>query len=761
MGKKSRRKKERRQKMLEGGLQQPQTNKHFSKKTPFLAAVITALSGIVLFTPLIESSSFYFPFVGPKGLFFMGMVEIMFFLWLALILKDKNYLPRFNSVMAAVSLFLVVLILSALFGVDFSRSFWSKFERMTGILMWLHLFAFFLIISSVFKKPSDWERMFAVSVGVATLIAAMALLEEANVKQFIFSNKNGSTLGNTSFLGTYLLFNAFFALWLFSRKKNKETKIIVPFFVMVSLLLIGIWMPVVYFTLLAWALILVVSYFFIQERGDIEWKMSLAIAVLLSFLAMYLEGARAATGSFLGGLFLILLFYLAFAEGVSSKARKAGKALLAGYVIFVLTMVALLFIPGSFVNKKFEELASQSRFTNWEIAKKAFVERPILGWGPENYPLAFNKYFNPCLFTPKCGGEVWFDRTHNIVFDTLFISGIAGLVSYFILFLTLFFVFWREYFRKKIEEEEIDERKSAFWTAAVFTSGLGAYFIQNLTVFDMVTSLMMFFLIIGFAAFLLNRKKGEKTEKIRKLGKVRAVVLIFLFLVSFLKFVIQPLETDFFVIESLKAKSSPERIKFYEKALTASPLGKYQIREFFGQQSQNFIGNFLRQNKQKLPQAAVENIKKELDFVIAQLKKTEKESPLEYRSILRLANLYNLYYLIDASKLPLAEHYAKKAIALSLNNQQGYWTLAQVRIYQGKFDEALKLAKKTIELEPDYFYSYKVAAQIANLIGREKEKEEIIKEAIKRNPAWENQLKDLMGISTSSTSSVSTSSGGR
>jgi len=105
-----------------------------------------------LITPLIYSSKYYFPFVAPKSLFFMAIVEIVFFTWLFLAFHNKKYRPNLNTIVAAVVLFILAMAASSIFGVDFSNSFWSKYERMTGLLMYFHLFGLFLTLTSVFKK---------------------------------------------------------------------------------------------------------------------------------------------------------------------------------------------------------------------------------------------------------------------------------------------------------------------------------------------------------------------------------------------------------------------------------------------------------------------------------------------------------------------------------------------------------------------------------------------------------------------------------
>lgn len=669
-------------------------------KKPFLVNFIFFAVCLVLFCPLILSGKFYFPFVGPKSLYFMGLAEIVFFAWLFLILKYKYYRPRINTITTALVLFLAVLILSSVFGADFSESFWSKYERMTGLLMWLHLFAFFLAISSVFKEISDWKKIFNVSIFVAILVSAFSLLEVAKIKNFIFSSGGGSTLGNTSFLGTYLLFNGLLAFWFFLQQKK-------------------------------W-----------------RWRAYFLAAMVLMVFAMFYAQAQGAFFSFIGGLFLIFLLWLAFCIQ-SKKIKILGKIfLISGFIIIISAMV-LLFVSGSPVQEKLNAWKTQGRVINWEIAEKGFLERPLLGWGPENYLLAFTKYFNPCLFIPLCGGEVWFDRTHNIVFDTLLSIGILGFLAYLGLFFALFFVLTKKYFK---------EKSISFATFSIFTAIPISYFIQNLMVFDMATSLMMFFLILGFGGFLANAGKEEK-ERMTECPKLHQEIafssqwklkgfLLLVFLFSFSKFIISPLKTDALVIESIQAQTLPERLNLYQKTLKTSPMGKYQIREFFAQHSQDIIIEKIKamqKDEFKFKKDIFkEEIKKELDYSIEELKKSEKESPLNFKSILQLSQLYNIYSFIEPSNIILAEEYGKKALVLSPKNQYAYWTLARAKSIQGDFGTALSLTEKAIDLEPRYFPSYEIAIQFAQMSGNLEKVKELAQKAVVINPSAQEKFKDFL-----------------
>jgi len=223
--------------------------------------------------------------------------------------------------------------------------------------MWLHLFGFFLVASSTFKK-SDWKKIFIVSVLISLLISCFAILEHFNVEQFKFSDRRGATLGNTSFLGSYVLFNVFLAF-----------------------------------------------YLFIKEKKLLILKILYSSAILLGILAIYLQSARAALVSTIAGFGLIFLLWLCF-ESKSGLVRVFSKAVLTISVVAILGSIVLLYLPNNPIHNKFGEITTQSRFANWEIAEKATLERPLLGSGPENYTVIFTKFFNPSLFIAQYGGEI-------------------------------------------------------------------------------------------------------------------------------------------------------------------------------------------------------------------------------------------------------------------------------------------------------------------------------------------------------------------
>ena len=726
MGKSSREKRERRL-GEEAGPKGEKTEIRFEK---ILKTIIFGGTVLILFTPLILSSKFFFPFVGPKSLYFMGLTEMVFFPWLFLIIFYPKCRPRLNFILLSLILFTAILILASLFGVDPSYSFWSKFERMTGVLMMLHLLAFFLVASSVFREK-DWLKIFSVSIFVGVILSLIALFSKSTLMQ------SGATIGNDSFLGTYLLFDLFLALYLITRARQSRAK----------------------------GEDEAIASSPLKSKGALRIYSS--VCFLIMGFALIFSEAEAAKLSFLGGLVLLLFLWLAFNQ--KRKLMLIGRLLLALSVIFVIVFTFFAFQPDSFVRKQIiEKTLGETfggRFIVWQAAWQGFLERPLLGWGLESFEFAFIKHYDPCLGTARCGGDVWYDRAHNIIFDTLVTSGIIGFLSYLTIFGVAFWILWKQYYRKAID----------FLTAGIFSSILIAYFVQNLTVFDMVSSYMIFFLTLGFIGLISSENYGPKTgvdeavassppfavarvvDELRvrnnfknqakrilssfssRFARQLTALILFISLVfSLFEFVIKPLKTDFYVIKSLRAQNSKERVSLYKKTLSFSSVGRYQVAEQLADltlSARSGLGKTV----------SLEDYKAELDFISEKLEKSIKQSPLNLRGYLKLGQIYDAYVRVDPQKLSQAEMVLRRAIELSPKNQQIYWELIQNKLYQGEFNEAFSLAEKSLELEPERGQSHLIVIQVAKIMGDDELANKKAKDAIRINPSWEPKIKEIIG----------------
>jgi len=393
---------------------------------------------VVPFITLYISRVLFFPYITGKAFVFRVIVEIVFVAWVWLAIFYKEYRPRKTYLLWAIGIFIAVVTLATILGINPARSFWSNFERMEGLVAYLHLFAYFLVLAHVFRKK-DWFIFFNLFIVAGLMENGYALFQRLG---YLASPQGGfrvdGTIGNPTYLAAYLIFILAFCVLLWLESKSKLAKYYYGF--------AGLWtLATIYFT---------------ASRGPI-----------LGLLV---------------GVFLAAVLYLIF-------TRK--RAILAALVVLLVIPAGLwVFRESDFIKNSpvlsrltslsFTERTITSRFIIWGMSWQGVKERPILGWGPGNYGVVFAKYYTPELWMQ----EPWFDRSHNIVFDWLINAGILGLLSYLSIFIALLYVLWNNYVKKYFSLE----------IAILISALLAVYFFQNLFVFDNFATYISFFAVLAY-----------------------------------------------------------------------------------------------------------------------------------------------------------------------------------------------------------------------------------------------------------------------
>jgi O-antigen ligase len=407
---------------------------------------------VSLFTPLIVGVNYLFPYVFTKATFFEAIIEIAFLAYVLLLAVDKNYLPRKNILLIGLGVWLLGLITSTFLAVDPYLAFWSKAERMDGLFWYLHLFLFFVMVVSVFKN--EVVGFLTINSLAGGFVGAAALISKFFPSILNFGNQGrlAGTFGNPAFLATYFL-------------------------------------VLVFLNLLAYLL------------SSDSWKKIFLVLAGFSFILVFLSGTRGAYVGLVGGIVLFCSLILVF------RGRQYLKPVLIGLSVLVLTLSSFWFLPG-FWQKASPFLASRiyalweipkPRLIVWQIGWNAFLEKPIFGWGPENFLYAFNKHFIPEIHTYEVA---IFDRPHNKIIDLLVTQGIIGLLIYLFLFCVMAFSFLKFLWKNKEDEQEV-------LVYSLFLGLLGAYFVQNLVLFEMPTSGIVLFIIFALAYWFINNEKTE------------------------------------------------------------------------------------------------------------------------------------------------------------------------------------------------------------------------------------------------------------
>ena len=461
----------------------------------------------VLVVPLVVTTSTYFPYVVGKAIYARVVIEITFALWLILVLYCSDYRPSRSWILTAFGVWLAVSLISGLTGVSFTRSFWSTYERMQGIFDLAHWFAFVLMAGSVFRSVRDWRVPLTVNLTIGAIVSALGVghhLDVFNMDILGSSQRIQSTLGNATYVGAYTMVNAMIGLGLIVHSFAR---------------------PEVEPSVEVRRRATTRRRRRVSERGGVSLDLTTwirifwAVAVVVNLWALWLTGTRGAIVGMGAGALVFGVVYVFWGSMKAVRWAALGviiAALLAVALVVVMKTTSVLdpLADSSTTLRRLASIglddnSSRGRLVAVQAGVEAFQDRPILGWGPENFLIAWGRYFDV-----DSGILERFDQAHSKVFEELTTKGVLGLTAYLLIWLAMASVLLASF-----------RRKSGFYQVfiAVMGATAAAYFVQNLFLFDTTTTTMLFALLVAFLISeerLVGDHDAEDGSVERRLGVI-------------------------------------------------------------------------------------------------------------------------------------------------------------------------------------------------------------------------------------------------
>ena len=341
-----------------------------------------------------------------------------------------KYLLRMPLIAPVVWLAAVYLV-ATVFSVTPSASLWGSYQRLQGTYTTFSYLVIFAALVGNLRKRSQVERLVTTIILTSLPIALYGVLQRFKLDPIPWggdvSVRIAANMGNSIFVAAYLI--------------------------MVFPLTVG----------------RMVESFDAILREDQHLSSHVARATLYVFtgavqlVALYMSGSRGpALGWMAGSFFLFLLLALYW------RKRKlvlgiVGVALGAGVFLFVFNLPngplnSLRTLPqiGRFSQLLDPEANSALvRRYIWEgaaelVSPHAPLEypdgsldrfnllRPLIGYGPESMYVAYNPFYRPELaYVERRNASP--DRSHNETWDSLVITGLAGLIAYLGVFTAVFY----------------------------------------------------------------------------------------------------------------------------------------------------------------------------------------------------------------------------------------------------------------------------------------------------------------------------------
>jgi len=636
----------------------------------FLRFIVIAGLFLTPFLGLIVADTMFFPFITGKNFTFRIIVEVILGAWAVLMFIDTAYRPKFSYILGAAAAFLGIIALADFLGVNPYRSFWSNYERMEGLVTQAHLFLYFIIAASVLASERLWTWFWRTSLAGSVIVGVYGLMQKMGKLEIHQSDARiDATLGNATYLAIYAMFHVFIAMFLWFRER--------------------------------------------REGRSSGFRWVYLSTALLNVVVMYFTQTRGAILGLVGGTFLAFLLVAIFDKEHPKFRRFAWGGVIAVFLLvgafFALRDTAI--VKGSYTLSRLSaisltDLTTSSRFTIWNMSWEGFKERPILGWGQDNFPYVFSKNYDPVMWNQ----EPWFDRSHYVFFDWLIAGGLLGLLAYLALFGSSILTIWT-----------VGRRHFSVIERSILTGMLAGYFFHNLFVFDNLTSYILFFgvlaymhtLSVGGASAALDAEKGSaqkqnSNQKKKKhgeeweIGDLALVTgLVAIGISGMIYYVnMRNIDANRALINALRnpVVQGPNNttVIALEEVVNRPLFGRSEAREQLGQLAFQALDPRADVNlRNKVYDLAAKNFEDEL---------ARDPDNLRYRSF--LASLYARY-----GKYPEAEGQFKEALALSPKRQAVYLEQGTMYLGMGKTDEAAKSFKTAYDLgaQPDGRIYYGIA----------------------------------------------------
>lgn len=589
----------------------------------------------VLFVPILISGKFLFPYIHLKNASFRVIVTVLLVLAIWYLWQQGEIYGRKNYVLFAFTGIFLVEVVAGIFGVNPYNSFWSNYERMDGIVLFFHLLLYLWLLIQFFQTKEEWLWLLRSSLVVALILSIYGLAQRAGVSNaWILPNdapRIASTIGNPAYFGGYLLFHVFFSGILLYLDRVR-------------------WRQVIY-----------------------------AIGVLFFIYMMYATGTRGPFLGFVVGLGVMGLLYFKHA----GKKLKIGIAIglllipLSGLFLFSQRNSEWLKNYSTFhriANINLKDLTTIDRINTYVTSWHAYTDRPLFGYGPENYRYGFNKYYNPDLH------EQWFDRAHNVIFDYLNLGGPLALLFYLSMLAAAVYYLWQA-------------RRDDYFLSVLLIGLVSAYFFQNLFVFDSLNTYLPLLVTMAMSGWLYLRNQNHSWQLSNSIRAWQmplvAAGVIFVILSNYF-IVIKPARANLIAIEAFRhTQADPAKsLELFEQAIAMNTYGSREIML----QMNNFASAIVRDQNQTVEfRQKVFNTNRR--YALAHLEK----DPADIQFRMLLANTYLNYGTLDNTYVQKTVDLLEPRIGDSPDRLELYFTLAQAYLGLNNLEKAGLYAKTAFD----------------------------------------------------------------
>ena len=312
----------------------------------FLLNVVRYGLFAIFLLPFVVWLNHLYPWVTGKILTFQMLVEALFPIYVLLAFRRKEFRPAKSPFLYALLAYFAIATLSMLLGDNAHRSMWSKPDRLTGMFFQYHLLAFFLMAGAMWRKIL--VQPVIASVLSAVIMSLHAIIQVSFPAAGVTDVRGSAALGNASYLGQYLVPHLFLCGWLALRYWKTGLR--------------WLWCA-------AGALVMI-GIFTTKSKGAL---LGVAIGLLVAIVIAAVRGGARARKFSLAGLGFLAVMVVIYLIGNQVQPMKR-------------------WLYNERLSIQYFQETKGSRSLLLENAVKGITQKPLLGWGPENFEDGY--YFN-------------------------------------------------------------------------------------------------------------------------------------------------------------------------------------------------------------------------------------------------------------------------------------------------------------------------------------------------------------------------------
>ncbi len=641
---------------------------------------------LILFLPIIVLPPSFQPADWSRAVLFRSIITILlsFLLFKYLYKKDISFsIPEWKNPVCLpfliLAAFFITLILATIFSEDIRFSIFGSPVRAGGVLNLLFFFIFTVFLA-LFIKEKDWKKLFNLLFAAGILASSLAVIQYFNIfKNLFIAYKSGdapSFLGNSTFLAIYMIFLSMLSFTLLTQEKKKKKKILY------------------------------------------------GALFLLFIFTILITGSRATYLGLSIGFFYFFFFY--------PKKLKTLKIIAASLVLLAIIVIIFFnFFPQIAEQNNLLKIAvnrlsvkrivvdlAGTRFSAWKITLQTIKEKPVLGWGPENSYIGFDKYYDPTISNVK---NMWWDRPHNIFLEIAATSGIISAILY-----SLFWIFL-------LWQLQIFKRKNGNNENTYLAHGIQAMLIGYLIVlffnFNNFSTYLISFFFIGCAFYLISEKEEKITiyppKAIIPYKKYIAAVFLIILILFLWFWNIKPL----YINEKIIYAYNLSNIKKCDKAISISDstLKNGILKAYAGLKYADTIKNCVPSKPEKSIEYSTTSLQA--------LKLSSEIQPKFTRTWLFMGNFANFLAAKEQNaenknKLLLeTRDYLEKALKLSPKRQEILIEMEKNYLMVNDYQTMKKIAYDCIAIDSSYGFCYWYLGVAEVFLGEQENGKKHIQEA--------------------------------